>query len=69
MKPAQLPNANTNPSGSAVSRIAVSVATPPIVSARAATFRGVRAPAAASAIVPRNSIAPTVASGSRATAR
>ena len=69
MKQAQLPNANTNPSGWAASWITVSNATPPTVRARAAALRRVRAPAAASTIVPRNSIAPTVASGSRAMAR
>ena len=69
MKPTQSPNANTKPSGWAVSRNAVSAATPATVSVRAAALRRVRAPAAASTTVPRNSMAPTVASGSRATAR
>jgi hypothetical protein len=45
------------------------MATPAVVTARAAALRTVRAPAAARITVPRNSIAPTVDSGSRSTAR
>ena len=69
MNSAQLAKAKTNPSGCPVSRIAVMAATPAVVSARAAALRGVRDPAAARITVPRNSIAPTVDSGSRSTAR
>ena len=69
MNSAQLANAKTNPSGWPVMRIAVMVATPAVVSASAPALRAVRAPAAARITVPRNSIAPTVDSGSRATAR
>ena len=69
MKPRQLAKANANPTGSPASRMAVSVATPPTARARASRLRRVRAPAAASTTVPRNSMAPTVASGSRSMAR
>ena len=50
-------------------RIKVMVITPAVVSARPPALRQVRAPAAARTTVPRNSIAPTVDSGSRSTAR
>ena len=69
MNSAQLANAKANPSGCPVNRIAVTAATPAVVSARAAALRGVRAPAAARSTGPPNSIAPTVDSGSRSTAR
>ena len=69
MKPAQLANAKTKPSGSPASRTSVRAATPPTASASASRLRRVRAPAAARTTVPRNSIAPTVDSGSRSTAR
>jgi len=69
MNRAQLANANTKPSGWPPSRIAVTAATPAVVRASAPALRQVRAPAAARTTVPRNSIALTVDSGSRATAR
>ena len=69
MNSTQFANANTNPSGWPPSRIAVISATPVTVSASAPALRRVRAPAAASTMVPRNSIAPTVDSGNRSTAR
>lgn len=69
MNSAQLANAKANPSGCPASLIAVTAVTPAVVSARAAALRRVRAPAAARITVPRNSIAPTVDSGSRPTAR
>jgi hypothetical protein len=69
MNSAQLANAKTNPSGRPVTRIAVMVITPAVVRARAPALRRVRVPAAARATVPPNSIAPTVDSGSRSTAR
>ena len=69
MNSAQLPNANANPSGCPAMRMPVIVATPATASARAAALRLVLAPRAASSTVPRNSMAPTVASGSRSTAR
>ena len=69
MKPAQLAKAKTNPNGSPEIRALVSATTPATASASAATFRLVRAPTAASTMMPRNSIAPTVASGIRSTAR
>ena len=50
-------------------RIEVMAITPAVVSASAPALRQVRAPAAARITVPRNSIAPTVDSGSRSTAR
>jgi hypothetical protein len=50
-------------------RIELMVTTPAVVSTRAPALRRVRAPAAARITVPRNSIAPTVDSGSRSTAR
>ncbi|HZR48442.1 MAG TPA: hypothetical protein VFB06_02890 [Streptosporangiaceae bacterium] len=65
----QLPKANTNPSGWPVSRIDVTSATPPVVSTRATAFRPVRVPMIARSTVPRNSMAPTVDSGRRSTAR
>ena len=69
MNSAQFAKAKTNPSGWPVMRTAVMAATPPVVRMRARALRGVRAPAAARMTVPRNSIAPTVDSGSRSTAR
>ena len=69
MNSAQFAKAKTNPSGCPVTRTAVMAATPAVVSRRATALRGVRAPAAASSTGPRNSIAPTVDSGSRSTAR
>jgi hypothetical protein len=69
MNSAQLANAKAKPSGWPASRITVIVMTPAVVSARAAALRAVRAPAAARITVPPNSIAPTVDSGSRSTAR
>ena len=69
MNSAQFTKAKTNPSGCPVTRIAVMAATPAVVRMSAAALRGVRAPAAARITVPRNSIAPTVDSGSRSTAR
>jgi hypothetical protein len=69
MNSPQLAKAKTNPSGCPVTRIAVMAAAPAVVSASAPALRAVRAPAAASITVPRNSIAPTVDSGSRSTAR
>jgi hypothetical protein len=69
MNSAQLANAKTNPSGWPANLTTVIRATPPTVSASAPALRRVRAPAAARTMVPRNSIVPTVASGSRSTAR
>jgi hypothetical protein len=69
MNSTQLPNAHTNPSGCPSRRIAVIVATPAMVSASATALRQVRVPMTASSTVPRNSMAPTVDSGSRSTAR
>lgn len=69
MNNAQLANANANPSGWPASLTAVIAATPAVVSTTAVILRPVRAPAAARSTVPPNSIAPTVASGNRATAR
>ena len=67
MNPKQLANAKTNPQGSASSRTSVSPPTPATTSSNASAFRDVRAPAAASTTTPRNSMAPTVESGSRST--
>ena len=69
MNSAQLANAKAKPSGWPARRAAVMVITPAVVSVRAAALRAVRAPAAARITVPQNSIAPTVDSGSRSTAR
>ena len=69
MNSAQLAKAKTKPSGWPVMRIEAMVTTPAVVSTRAPVLRRVRAPAAARITVPRNSIAPTVDSGSRSTAR
>jgi hypothetical protein len=69
MNRTQLPKAYRNPSGWPAKRTSVIAATPIVVRARARTLRLLRAADAASSTVPRNSTAPTVDSGSRASAR
>ena len=69
MNSAQLANAKAKPSGAAEMLNVVMVATPAVVSVSAPALRQVRTPAAARITVPRNSMAPTVDSGSRSTAR
>jgi hypothetical protein len=69
MNSVQFANAKTKPRGCPVTRIEVIVTTPAVVSTRAPALRQVLAPPAARSTVPRNSMAPTVDSGSRATAR
>jgi hypothetical protein len=63
-----LANASATPSGSPSIRMPVSRYTPGAASASARTLRALRAPSAASAMTGTNSIAATVASGSRSMA-
>lgn len=61
--------AKTKPEGSSARCTSVTNQTPPAAAINAATFRAPRAPSAAKATTGRNSIAATVASCSRSTAR
>jgi hypothetical protein len=68
-KRAAFANAHAIPSGSAEKRTSLISPTPATAASRAAAFRGVRAPAAASATTGTNSIAATVPRGTRSIAR
>ena len=69
MKQRQFAAASSSPIGVPAMRTWMSSATPATVRASANALRRVRAPYAARAMMPRNSMPATVASGSRSRAR